>query len=134
MDCQAYQTTELDGENVGARQQSDETKQRPAEMPVAGGGVARTPDRVPMIQLSPNATQFSTKSGLSNLLVRARVPEVSREAYLAYNLGGSTTHRGNHPTAPSPWHLGSSSGSMTARGETPPLSFLMAPLICSMSL
>ena len=125
MVCQVHQTTRLDGENVDARQQGDGAKQSPADMPAAGGRVARTPDRIPMIQLSPSATQLSTKSGPSNLAVRARVPEVSREAFSPYNLGGSTTHRGNHPAAPSPWHLGSGSGSMTARGENPPSSTLM---------
>ena len=123
---QVYQTTGLDDENVGARLHYDATKQSPADTPAAGGRVARTPDRIPMIQLSPNATHISSKAGPTNLAVKARVPEVFREAFPAYNLGGSTTHRGNHPAAPSPWHLGSGSGSMTARGETPSLSIPMA--------
>ena len=118
MERQVHQTTELDGENIGVRPQGDGSKHCPTEVLAVGARVARTPDRTPMIQLSPNATQLSTKSGPSNLALRARVPEVSREAVSAYNLGGSTTHRGNHPSASSPWHLGSGSGSMTARGKT----------------
>ena len=120
---QVHQTTGLESENVDARQQGAGTKQSPADMPAAGGRVA-TPDRIPMIQLSPNATHLSTKSGPSHLAIRARVPEVSGKASPACKLGGSTTHRGNHPAAPSPWHLGSGSGSMTARGENLSLSYL----------
>ena len=132
MERQVYQTTGLDGENFGARLQDAGTKQTPADLPAAGGRVARTPDRIPMIQLSPNATQLSTKSGPSNLAVSSRAPEVFREACSAYNLAGSTTHRGNHPAASSRWHLGSGSGSMTARGENCYL-FLWHSQVCLMS-
>lgn len=113
MECQLYQSIGLDGENAGAKQQGDGTKQNFAGMPAAGGRVIRTPDRVPMIQLSHNSTRLQT---LSHHVVRANNSELSTAAMSTYSLGGSTTCRGP-PTAPNLRRPGSGSGSMTARGD-----------------
>ena len=112
------------GELLDAGQQGDETKENAAVVPAAGIRLARTPDRIPMIHLSPNATQPPAKH-MSHLNVRARVPEVTSEAFPAYNLGSNTTCRNSHQAAPSRWRPGSSSGSMTARGELPIIIHLL---------
>lgn len=112
MECQLYQSTGLDGETFGTKQHSDGTKQKSADMPAAGGRVLRTPDRIPMIQLSPNSTRLQARS---QHVVRAN-NSGSSAALSTYNLGGSTTCR-DPPTAPNLRRPGSGSGSMTARGE-----------------
>lgn len=115
MECQLCQSTGLDGENSGTKQQGYGAKRNFADVQSAGERVLKTPDRIPMIQLSPNSTRLQAKA-LSHHVGRANNSELSNAALSTYSLGGSTTYRGP-PTAPNLRRPASGSGSMTARGN-----------------
>ena len=115
MECQLYQSTGLDGENSGAKEQGYGSKRDFADVPSVGERVLKTPDRIPMIQLSPNSTRLQAKA-LSHHVVRANNSELSNPARSTYSVGGSTTYRGP-PTAPNLRRPATGSGSMTARGN-----------------
>ena len=112
-----------DAENT-SRMQDNEAKPVSADKPSAGVKAATSPDRLPMIQLSPNAAYRPAKSPLQ-VKSQTRIPEVATPTFMTSRFGGSTTHREGSHTSPGMWQPASSSGSMTARGE------LRMPAFCT---
>ena len=119
-----------DTENC-SRMQDNETKPFSADKPAAGVKAATSPDRVPMVQLSPNAAYRPAKTPLQTM-PKIRVPEVATSTLMSSRFGGSTTHREGSHTSPGMWRPASGSGSLTARGEprVPVCSTLVSQAAC----
>ena len=110
------QQRELSGLESGSKQQENQPDVNFADTASANNQEARSPERAPMIQLSPNAVN-SPAQGSSPLVFKVQKPAASNAALLASKFGGSTTHRDGRQTPPMVWQPGSGSGCMTARGK-----------------